>query len=125
VPITVSTIENSPHKQAARQALADASKPPFSVKQYSLVARQASKMFHRHGLGQTLAYLQLRSSGRTDSPYDLLARQIDRWVLAALAVSAPSTLAALSSRDSRFYLEASEQAWLFLNAVGDSLKEAP
>ena len=121
----MSTIDHSPQKQAARQALADASKPPFSVKQYALVARQASRVFHRHGLGQTLAYLQMRGSGRTDSPYGLLARQVDRWVLTALAVSAPSTLAALSSRDSRFYLEASAQAWLFLSALGESLKEAP
>jgi hypothetical protein len=65
----------------------------------------------------------LRSSGRPNSPYDLLGRQLDRWLLGTLQVSAPSALAALSTRDSRFYLEASEQAWLFLRALRESLEK--
>jgi len=105
---TLNAIEDSPQSQAARQAIGEAAKPPFIIKQYGLVVRQVAKLLHRHGLGQTLAYIQLR--------------QLDRWLLTALGVSAPSALVAIASRDSRFYLEASEQAWLFLRAVRQGLE---
>jgi len=121
---TLNAIEHSPQSQAARQAIGEAAKPPFIIKQYGLVVRQVAKLLHRHGLGQTLAYIQLRCTGRPNSPYDLLGRQLDRWLLASLGVSASSALAAISTRDSRFYLEASEQAWLFLRAVRQGLEES-
>ena len=120
---TLNAIEHSPQSQAARQAIGEAAKPPFIIKQYGLVVRQVAKLLHRHGLGQTLAYIQLRCTGRPNSPYDLLGRQLDRWLLASLGVSASSALAAISTRDSRFYLEASEQAWLFLRALSESLEK--
>ena len=121
---TLNAIEHSPQSQAARQAIGEAAKPPFIIKQYGLVVRQVAKLLHRHGLGQTLAYIQLRCTGRPNSPHDLLGRQLDRWLLTALGVSASSALVAIASRDSRFYLEASEQAWLFLRAVRQGLEES-
>jgi hypothetical protein len=121
---TLGAIEQAPHSLAARQAISEAAKPPFIIKQYGLAVRQVAKLLHRHGLGQTLAYIQLRGMGRPGSPYDLLGRQLDRWLLAALQISAPSALVAIASRDSRLYLEASEQAWLFLRAVRQGLEEA-
>jgi len=99
---TLNAIKHSPQSQAARQAIGEAAKPPFIIKQYGLVVRQVAKLLHRHGLGQALAYIQLRCTGRPGSPYDLLGRQLDRWLLAALGVSAPSALVAIASRDSRF-----------------------
>jgi hypothetical protein len=121
---TLNALEHSPQTQAARQAVGEAAKAPLLGKQYGIVLRQVTKLLQRHGLGQTLAYIQLRRAGRPGSPYDLLGRQLDRWLLAALGVSAPSALVAIASRDSRFYLEASEQAWLFLRAVRQGLEES-
>ena len=120
---TFPLIKESPQGQAARDAINEAAKPPMVMKHYGIVAKQLAMVFRRHGLGQTLAYMELRSSGRPNSPYDLLGRQLDRWLLGTLQVSAPSALAALSTRDSRFYLEASEQAWLFLRALSESLEK--
>ena len=65
---TLNAIEDSPQSQAARQAIGEAAKPPFIFKQYGLVVRQVAKLLHRHGLGQTLAYIQLRCTGRPNSP---------------------------------------------------------
>ncbi len=121
---TVGAIEQSPQIQAATQAINEAAKHPSNVTQYGLVVRQVTKLLHCHGLGQALAYMQLRSTGRPGGPYDLLGRQLDRWLLAALGITAASALAAIASRDSRFYLEASEQAWLFLRAVRQGLEES-
>jgi hypothetical protein len=121
---TLDALEHSPQGQAARQAIGEVAKAPFVIKQYGLMVRQVAKLLQRHGLGQTLAYIQLRCAGRPGSPYSLLGRQLDRWLLAALGVSAPSALVAIASRDSRFYLEASEQAWLFLRAVRQGLEES-
>src|SRR5436309_3392312 len=115
------TLELEPHRRAAREALEEARKSPIQRKDYTHTVHQLPMLLQRHGLGQTLAYLQLRGSGKPHSPYTLLARQLDRWLLIALAVSARSALAALSSRDSRFYREASAQAWLFVRALREGL----
>jgi hypothetical protein len=120
---TLGAIEHSLARQASRQAINEAAKPPFIIAHYGVAVRQAAKVLKRHGLGQTLAYIQLRSSGRAGSPFDLLGRQLDRWLLGALAVKAPSALGAITSRDSQFYLEASELAWVFLRAVRRGLEE--
>lgn len=116
-------LEHAPQRRAAREAIAEAGKSPFAMKQYTQVAQQLTMLFQRHGLGQALAYLQLRGGGKPGSPYNLLTRQLDRWLLTTLGVSARSALAALSSRDSRFYREASEQAWLFVLALREGLEE--
>jgi hypothetical protein len=118
-------LELTPHRQAAREALAEAGKGPFPLFHYTQVVQQLQMLIQRHGLGQALACLQLRGAGKPTSPYTMLARQLDRWLLTTLAVSARSALAALSTRDSRFYREASEQAWLFVRALRESAKEAP
>src|SRR5271157_2620445 len=119
---TIDTIVHSPQSQAARQALGEVGKAPGKIKEYGHVVRQVAKLLQRHGLGQTLAYIELRGTARPGSTYNLLGRQLDRWLLAALGVSAPSALVAIASRDSRFYLEASEHAWLFLRALRQGLE---
>jgi hypothetical protein len=119
-------LESTPQMQAARQAVAEAMKVPTMVRlYYRQHARQLPMLLHQHGLAQTLAYLQLRGEGKPTSPFSVLLRQLDRWLLASMAVSARSALGAISSRDSRFYLEASEQAWLFVRALRRVLEETP
>jgi hypothetical protein len=111
-------------RRAAREALAEGSRPPYILQNYVFTVRQLPKLLQRHGLGQALAYLQMRGEGRPNSAYTLLARQLDRWLLTNLGVSDRSALAALSARDSRFYREASELAWLWARALVDSAREA-
>jgi CRISPR-associated protein (Cas_Cmr5) len=113
----------APHQRAAQEAIAEAGRPPFVMKHYMLVARELPRLLQRHGLGQGLAYLQLRSEGKLGSPYSLLARQLDRFLVTTLGVSDRTALAALAHRDSLFYREASELAWLFVRALGEGLEE--
>ncbi len=116
--------EHSPHIVAAKQAMAEVVKERMITKHYIQVVRQASKQLHRHGLGQALAFIQMRYADQPRSPYALLERQLDRWILASQRVSERSALAAIASRDSDFYLEASKQAWLFLRAVREESEAA-
>ena len=111
-------------RRAAREALAEGSRPPYILQNYVSAVRQLPKLLQRHGLGQALAYLQMRGEGRPNSAFTLLARQLDRWLLTNLGVSDRSALAALTARDSRFYREASELAWLWARALVESAKEA-
>jgi hypothetical protein len=111
-------------RRAAREALAEGGRPPFIMQNYIFVVRQLPKLLQRHGLGQALACLELRAEGRPNSAYTLLARQLDRWLLTNLAISDRTVLAALASRDSRFYREASELAWLFARSLREAVEEA-
>ena len=110
-------------RRAAREALAEGGRHPYILQNYVAAARQLPKLLQRHGLGQALACLQLRGEGRPNSAYTLLARQLDRWLLTNLGVTDRTALAALSARDSRFYREASELAWLFARALCASTEE--
>jgi hypothetical protein len=120
---TENVLEREPHRQAAREALAEAAKGQFPLKHYLQVVQQLQALFQQHGLGQTLACMQMRSDGRPNSPYSMLVRQLDRWLLFSMAVSARSALAAVSTHDSQFYREASDQAWLFIRALRQGLEE--
>jgi len=119
-------IEQTPQMQAARQAVAEAAKVTAMPRPaYRQAAHQLPMLLQRHGLGQTLAYLQMRGDGRPTSPFNVLLRQLDRWLLASLAVSGRSAVSVLSGRDSRFYREACEQTWVFVRALHAVLEETP
>jgi hypothetical protein len=119
------SVDQRPQVQAAREAIAEARQIPVLMHNYPPSVRQLPMLLQHHGLGQTLAYLHMRGGGKRDSPFELLARQMDRWLFRALAVSGRTALAVLSARDSRFYREASEHAWLFVSALRDCLEESP
>jgi hypothetical protein len=110
-------------KRVAREALAEGGRPPYIIQHYIFAARQLPRLLQRHGLSQALACLELRADGRPNSTYTLLARQLDRWLLTNLGVSDRTALAALSSRDSQFYREASEMAWMFAHSLVEAIKE--
>jgi hypothetical protein len=112
-----------PQVQAARQAFAESRQGRIQARDYALVVRQLPMLLQRHGLGQALAYLQLRGGGNLNSPYELVARQMDRWLFSATGVAGRNFLGVLSGRDSRFYREATEHAWLFARALGACLEE--
>ena len=114
-----------PHVQAARQAFAESRQTRIQARDYALVVRQLPMLLQRHGLGQALAFLHVRGGGNINSPYELVIRQMDRWLLAALGVGGRAFLPVLSGRDSRCYREATEQAWLFARALRACLEETP
>jgi hypothetical protein len=120
---TANLAQHSPQREAARGLVAEAVKGRVITKDYIQAVRQVTKVLHRHGLGQTLAYMRLRAGGKPNSPYELLARQLDQWLPSTMAVKAPSALVMLTTRDSRFYLEASEQASLLIEALCQEVKE--
>ena len=47
---------------AAREALAEGGRHPFILQNYLAVVRLLPKLLQRHGLGQTLACLQVRGA---------------------------------------------------------------
>jgi hypothetical protein len=120
---TDNALQHEPHRHAAREAIAEAAKGPFALKHYTQVVQQLQMLLQRHGLGQALVCLEMRGDGKHASPYSMLTRQLDRWLLFSTAVTARSALMALSTRDSQYYREASEQTWLFIRAVRQGLED--
>jgi hypothetical protein len=119
-----SAILNLTQRRAAREALAEGGRPPFIKQQYVSVARQLQNVLQRHGLGQALVYLEMRGDGRPNSAFTLLSRQLGRWLLTNMGVTDRTALAALASRDSQFYREASELAWLFVRSLREVAEDA-
>jgi CRISPR-associated protein (Cas_Cmr5) len=117
-------LESRPQVAQARAAVAEARHAGFPLQQYGRVVSQLPRLFQRHGLGQLLAFLQQRAEGNPRSPYHLVYRQLDAWVLFSMGSPAPTALGLLAARDSRFYREATAQAWLFLYALREQIKEA-
>src|SRR5207244_3001147 len=113
-----------PQVQAAQEAVREARQSRIPFRDYTNAVRQLPTLLHSHGLGLTLAYLQMRGGGNRNSPFDLLAGQLDRWLFSSLNVSGRGILAVLCGRDSRFYLEASGQADLFARALCACVEEA-
>jgi hypothetical protein len=118
-------LEREPQRRAAQEAIAEAARLPFPKTHLGAVAKALLRVLQQHGLGQALAYLQMRiGSARGPTPFDVLARHLDRWLLTATGATGRTALAALATRDSRFYREATEQAWLFLRALSAALEES-
>ena len=114
-----------PQVQAAAEALAEARQNRMNPAGYRTVARMVPGLLQRHGLGLTLAYLQMRGAGNPNSPYELVYRQLDRWLQKSMGVSARGFLGVLCNRDSGFYLEASGQAWFYARALAVCVEEQP
>src|SRR5438105_2531633 len=106
-----------PQVRAAEECLVQARQSRVTFRDYGNVVRQLPSLLQRHGLGLTLAYLQMRGGGNQNSPYELVSAQLNRWLVQALGLSARAALPVLCTRDSRFYLEAASQAILFAHAL--------
>jgi hypothetical protein len=106
-----------PHLQAADEGLAQARQTQCPFRDYSNVVRQLPTLLRRHGLGLTLAYLQMRGGGNRNSPAEIVLAQVERWLFKALGLSGRGVLPVLCTRDSAFYVEASLQARLFAAAL--------
>jgi len=78
--------------------------------QYGLVVGNLPRLLHQHGLGQTLAYLQARGGGRSDSPYQLLCDHLSAWLAQAIGLPDRDALLGLTRSDSQVYRQAAEAA---------------
>jgi hypothetical protein len=113
-----------PQVQAAEEAVAEArQRQPMPFAGYAGVVRQLPQLLHRHGLGLTLAYLQMRGGGNRNSPFELTFAQLERWLFKALGLSGRGILGTLCGHDSRVYLEASQQAMLFARALCERVEK--
>ncbi len=74
-------------------------------------------LLSRHGLGQTLAYLQLRGAGRDTSPYDFVYQQVARRLMQLFPVGETDLLIFVTRCDSQQYLRLAEEARLFAAAL--------
>lgn len=81
-------------------------------------------LLNRHGLGQTLAYLQLRGAGRDSSPYDFVYQQVARRLVQLFPVGETDVLTFLTRCTSRQYLLMAEEARLFAAALYYAAEDA-
>jgi hypothetical protein len=77
----------------------------------------------RHGLGQTLAYLQLRGAGRETSPYDFVYQQVARRLIQLFPVGETDLLTFVTRCNSRQYLLLAEEARLFAAALYEAAED--
>lgn len=90
---------------------------------YLSLVRQLPLLLHQHGLGQTLAYLQLRGGDRTQSPYQLALQHLTHWLAMNLDVPEEDLLKHLTRSDSDVYLQATEKARHLLLALRTAAEE--
>lgn len=83
--------------------------------QYEILASNLILLISKHGLGQTLAHLEIRGGDRYDSPYQLLADHLTRWLSTSLDLT--EGLSDLTTEDSELYMRATDEACRFALAL--------
>jgi CRISPR type III-B/RAMP module-associated protein Cmr5 len=84
---------------------------------YLSLARQLPLILHQHGLGQTLAYLEMRGGDRSNSPYQLLRQHLTHWLAMNLGLPEEDVLKSLTRTDSEGYVRATRAARHLLLAL--------
>lgn len=79
-------------------------------------------LLHQHGLGQTLAYLILRSDNRPNSPYTLVLQHLTRRLAQIYPIGGGDILAHITQADSAQYRRLAEEARAFTLALRQALK---
>jgi CRISPR/Cas system CMR-associated protein Cmr5 small subunit len=90
---------------------------------YLSLARQIPLILHQHGLGQTLAYLQMRGDGRSNSPYQLLYQHLTHWLAMNLGLPEEDVLKSLTRADSEGYVRATQATRLLLLALRTAVED--
>ncbi len=111
------------YSEAAEQAVAEAKHVLRQLKHYEQIVRQIPLLLRRHGLGQALTYLSMRGAGRSNSPFELLAQQLDRCLSETLESEKKPGLSALTESDSALYLMLTEHTRLFVAELIHCLEE--
>lgn len=102
--------------EAVSRALDEAQKHP-QYRHYTIAANTLPLLLHKHGLGQTLAYLQIRSDNRPNSPYMLLFEHLKRRLAQLYPITADNILDHLTQVDSVQYRRLAEEARDFTIAL--------
>ena len=110
-------------KRAAREALAEGGRHPVHPAELHLRRASTAEAAPAARPGAGPGVPEVRAEGRPNSPYTLLGRQLDRWLLTNLGVPDRTALAAISSRDSQFYREAKRTGLAVRAFPSDAAKE--
>jgi hypothetical protein len=102
---------------AVAQALAEARKQRHFRHYVNLLTR-LPLLLHQHGLGQTLAYLQLRGANRSEEgPNALLYTQLTRRLSELMPAGGDDVLLHLTQANSSEYRQLAEEAAQFMLAL--------
>ena len=116
-------------QQLAEETVRRAQQEVRHFRQYLDLVAETAAMLRRYGLGQTLAYLQMRSSGRPDSPYSFVYQHLQEHLRRSPGFRGKDVLAYLTQEDSTTYLRLSREALAFsdlwLQAARSVHKAAP
>ncbi len=91
---------------------------------YIATVAELPLLLSRHGLGQTLAYMQLRGAGRQTSPYHFIYDQVARRLSQLFPVGETDLLTFVTRCDSRQYLRLAEETRLFAVALYHAAEDA-
>jgi hypothetical protein len=107
---------------AVAQALAEARKQRHFRHYVNLLTR-LPLLLHQHGLGQTLAYLQLRGANRSEEgPNALLYTQLTRRLSELMPAGGDDVLLNLTEANSTEYRQLAEEAGQFMVALRHSVR---
>ena len=100
-------------QQLAEETVRRAQQEVHHFRQYLDLVAETAAMLRRYGLGQTLAYLQMRSGGRPDSPFTFVYQQLQDHLRRSPGFRGKDVLAYLTQEDSTTYLRLSREALAF------------
>ncbi len=100
-------------EQLAKETIQRARQEVRHFRHYLDLVAETASMLRRYGLGQTLAYLQMRSSGRPDSPYTIIYQHLQEHLRRSPGFRGKDVLDALTQEDSVTYLRLSREALAF------------
>ena len=100
-------------QQLAEETVRRAQQEMRHFRQYLDLVAETAALLRRYGLGQTLAYLQMRGGGRPDSPYSFVYQQLQDHLRRSPGFRGKDVLAYLTQEDSTTYLRLSREALAF------------
>jgi hypothetical protein len=100
-------------QQLAEATIQRARQEVRHFRHYLELVVETALMLRRYGLGQTLAYLQMRSSGRPDSPYAFIYQHLQEHLRRSPGFRGKDALAFLTQEDSTTYLRLAREALAF------------
>ncbi len=107
----------------AQRAVEEASQQtPFT--HYAMIISSLPLLLHRHGLGQTLSYLQIRGGDREQSPYTVVYRQLTERLNAVFSLHHSDLLNSITRMSSPQYLQLAIEAHAYAIALCQAVNEA-
>lgn len=100
-------------QQQATETIQRARQEVRHFRHYLDLVVETAAMLRGYGLGQTLAYLQARSSGRPESPYAYIYQHLQDHLRHTPGFDGKDVLTYLTQKDSVTYLRLSREALAF------------